>query len=211
MPTETEILRDENERLRASVEEIAKGTPGIKVSLGPYYERGFRHGVEAVQVILRAALASASPKSEHDYTSTACQHGMHDRCRKECKFCGVACRCDCGHKQVTEMKCKNCNELISQCEELHEGDCEYRGYVHNLTDSHVCKNGNLEYGPFAEVYKAEPAQPPSPLEPELLEAMREARHVLRMHSKGIPIAFEYSARIASALDRLMEVNKSNGR
>ena len=33
--------------------------------------------------------------SAHVYTSTACHHGMHDRCRKECKFCGVKCRCAC--------------------------------------------------------------------------------------------------------------------
>lgn len=31
----------------------------------------------------------------HDYLSTACFHGLHERCRRECKFCGVQCRCEC--------------------------------------------------------------------------------------------------------------------
>lgn len=39
---------------------------------------------------------------QHDYLSTACFHGLHDRCRKECKFCGVACKCDCHNQQVSE-------------------------------------------------------------------------------------------------------------
>lgn len=29
----------------------------------------------------------------HDYLSTACYHGLHERCRKECKFCATKCRC----------------------------------------------------------------------------------------------------------------------
>ncbi len=32
---------------------------------------------------------------EHAYTSTACFHGLHERCRKTCKFCDVLCRCLC--------------------------------------------------------------------------------------------------------------------
>ena len=31
----------------------------------------------------------------HDYVSTACQHDLHDRCRKVCKFCPAKCRCHC--------------------------------------------------------------------------------------------------------------------
>lgn len=34
----------------------------------------------------------------HDYLSTACFHGLHERCRKECKFCGQWCKCKC-HRQ----------------------------------------------------------------------------------------------------------------
>lgn len=37
----------------------------------------------------------------HVYTSTACQHGLHDRCRKACKFCGVACACSCHATEAT--------------------------------------------------------------------------------------------------------------
>ena len=34
-------------------------------------------------------------KNDHDYESTACLHGKHERCRQRCKFCNVSCRCDC--------------------------------------------------------------------------------------------------------------------
>ena len=36
--------------------------------------------------------------SEHKYVSTACQHGIHERCRLVCKFCDQSCRCNCGHE-----------------------------------------------------------------------------------------------------------------
>ena len=29
------------------------------------------------------------------YFSTSCMHGLHDRCRRECKFCPEKCRCPC--------------------------------------------------------------------------------------------------------------------
>jgi hypothetical protein len=32
---------------------------------------------------------------EHLYTSTACQHGRHNRCRRQCKFCDARCLCPC--------------------------------------------------------------------------------------------------------------------
>jgi len=32
---------------------------------------------------------------EHSYISTACHHTFHDQCRKTCKFCAVACKCEC--------------------------------------------------------------------------------------------------------------------
>jgi hypothetical protein len=35
------------------------------------------------------------PEFEHEYTSTACLHGLHDRCRKTCKFCAKRCACAC--------------------------------------------------------------------------------------------------------------------
>lgn len=34
-------------------------------------------------------------REEHQYISTACHHELHDRCRKSCKFCAVACQCPC--------------------------------------------------------------------------------------------------------------------
>lgn len=32
---------------------------------------------------------------DHQYTSTACMHELHDRCRKNCKYCGNGCLCEC--------------------------------------------------------------------------------------------------------------------
>lgn len=42
---------------------------------------------------------------DHDYISTACQHELHDRCRKVCKFCDEACSCSCHREEntVTEV------------------------------------------------------------------------------------------------------------
>jgi len=31
----------------------------------------------------------------HDYLSTACWHGLHPRCRDDCKFCAAECACRC--------------------------------------------------------------------------------------------------------------------
>jgi len=43
-----------------------------------------------------AAAAPGSPvRGKHPYTSTACGHGLHDRCRLSCKFCASPCMCQC--------------------------------------------------------------------------------------------------------------------
>lgn len=34
---------------------------------------------------------------EHPYYSTACAHGLHERCQDTCKFCAAPCECSCGH------------------------------------------------------------------------------------------------------------------
>lgn len=34
-------------------------------------------------------------QSAHEYLSTGCTHGLHEQCRKRCKFCRARCRCDC--------------------------------------------------------------------------------------------------------------------
>lgn len=31
----------------------------------------------------------------HQYVSTACQHQLHARCRRTCKFCETYCLCAC--------------------------------------------------------------------------------------------------------------------
>lgn len=38
---------------------------------------------------------STTTGGEHTYTSTACYHKLHDRCRLKCKFCDAPCRCYC--------------------------------------------------------------------------------------------------------------------
>lgn len=47
--------------------------------------------------LILAALDTPAPSEsqQHDYLSTACLHGLHDRCRLTCKFCDVRCRCSC--------------------------------------------------------------------------------------------------------------------
>lgn len=37
------------------------------------------------------------------YYSTSCLHGLHSRCRKECKFCEERCRCDCHREEVVML------------------------------------------------------------------------------------------------------------
>lgn len=37
----------------------------------------------------------------HLYLSTACWHGLHGRCRRQCKFCDIGCLCGC-HSQAPE-------------------------------------------------------------------------------------------------------------
>jgi hypothetical protein len=32
-------------------------------------------------------------EGEHVYLSTACMHGLYDKCREWCKYCGVKCVC----------------------------------------------------------------------------------------------------------------------
>jgi len=36
----------------------------------------------------------------HQYVSTACQHGLHARCRQKCKFCDVDCLCLCHRSNI---------------------------------------------------------------------------------------------------------------
>jgi hypothetical protein len=69
-----EIVRLENESDLAHEEVVARPCPSPleKVYADPEFQRGM-----------------------HQYVSTACQHELHDRCRKTCKFCAVACGCSC--------------------------------------------------------------------------------------------------------------------
>lgn len=45
--------------------------------------------------MIQNAQSDAERRDVHDYLSTACFHGLHDRCRKSCKFCGTNCKCYC--------------------------------------------------------------------------------------------------------------------
>lgn len=42
-----------------------------------------------------APTSDTNGAAAHVYVSTACHHGLHDRCRQSCKFCAVACACPC--------------------------------------------------------------------------------------------------------------------
>lgn len=43
----------------------------------------------------------------HQYLSTACLHGLHDRCRKQCKFCTAECICACHRSEVVTEETKD--------------------------------------------------------------------------------------------------------
>lgn len=58
---------------------------------------------ELVAFIAAADAFEAGTPAGHDYVSTACQHDLHARCRRVCKFCDVACRCDCGHPDTADQ------------------------------------------------------------------------------------------------------------
>lgn len=45
--------------------------------------------------------AHPSTPAEHHYISTACLHGRHTECRKQCKFCSANCACkECEHSPM---------------------------------------------------------------------------------------------------------------
>jgi hypothetical protein len=46
---------------------------------------------------LRDVMADTDPEPDemHVYTSTACHHDLHERCRRVCKFCDQPCGCAC--------------------------------------------------------------------------------------------------------------------
>lgn len=50
------------------------------------------------QIFWNLVAMLARPR-KHRYTSTACAHDYHDRCRKQCKFCLVRCVCSCHRKE----------------------------------------------------------------------------------------------------------------
>ena len=54
-----------------------------------------RNGVK--DDVLAASMPASLEYEDHDYTSTACYHGQHDRCRQLCKFCLARCQCRCHH------------------------------------------------------------------------------------------------------------------
>ena len=41
--------------------------------------------------------------ADHQYVSTACLHGLHQRCIETCKFCGEPCLCECEHPGDTDI------------------------------------------------------------------------------------------------------------
>lgn len=65
------------------------GTP-----LPPYINRGIE---EQLRAVMDATAAPGPVDDLHSYVSTACHHGLHERCRTSCKFCGQLCSCPCHH------------------------------------------------------------------------------------------------------------------
>jgi hypothetical protein len=46
----------------------------------------------------------------HDYLSTACFHGLHGRCRRNCKFCDAPCNCACHVSMAQPPECLWCHK-----------------------------------------------------------------------------------------------------
>lgn len=44
---------------------------------------------------LNRRLNDLEETEDDHYTSTACYHDIHKRCRRTCKFCDYECQCDC--------------------------------------------------------------------------------------------------------------------
>jgi hypothetical protein len=79
------MLSNAFERIRAIAKVVARGKYGAEI-------KGLIESV-AIAGVIAGRLAGS-----HHYLSTACQHGLHDQCRKACKFCGALCACEgCKH------------------------------------------------------------------------------------------------------------------
>lgn len=100
-----ELVRTEGHDWRALPEFYIANGPGPRgVHHSVIYRRGSRthdphwskDGILAVEWCwhLECELAKDG-NSLHPYTSTACQHALHSRCRQSCKFCAARCMCAC--------------------------------------------------------------------------------------------------------------------
>jgi hypothetical protein len=50
---------------------------------------------DSATVYIGGGASYALEPETHAYISTACQHGLHERCRLICKFCDAGCQCAC--------------------------------------------------------------------------------------------------------------------
>lgn len=48
----------------------------------------------------------------HDYLSTACMHGVHGECRKNCRYCGEDCQCPCHPHEPSDRHSTTCDYLV---------------------------------------------------------------------------------------------------
>ena len=64
-----------------------------------WYGRMDIPGQESVPIVEGPIDVNWTIKPEaHNYVSTACEHGLHEHCRKVCKFCEADCLCPyCDH------------------------------------------------------------------------------------------------------------------
>lgn len=55
--------------------------------------------LERAGMLVTAAACAGVQFAHETYLSTSCHHGLHPRCRKECKWCRKPCACAC-HTEV---------------------------------------------------------------------------------------------------------------
>jgi hypothetical protein len=78
----------------------------------------------------------------HVYLSTACHHGKHSECRKECKFCPATCGCGChkaGYGSEVAPSLEPVNALpvgYGEC-----CDCDANAHYHESATPHCAKCG----------------------------------------------------------------------
>lgn len=73
----------------------AAGNPTIEEATKKLAELRTAHENPSEAIVTDTPMEKLSNDIKHKYISTACQHDLHTRCRRVCKFCEARCLCWC--------------------------------------------------------------------------------------------------------------------